>query len=180
MEINNRMLFKKGLVSCEFAPIGEDDVTQNYVKGLQNQKTYIENTQADINLEKQKEYVKKIRLSKDDGMFGLFVDGDMVGSSGVQNIKGPGYTTIGIFVFDKNDRGKGYGKILVWASSYLLSQTLGCSQFSAGMKKKNMASFKSFKACGYTILKETEDAYILKITASDLMAPDGIDGVKLA
>ncbi|MBT3387338.1 MAG: GNAT family N-acetyltransferase [Desulfobacula sp.] len=188
MEIKNQIIFQKGLDSYEFAPIGEDDVTNHYVKALQDQKSYVQNIHENISLEKQKAYVKKIRLSKDDGIFGLLVNGQLIGTSGVQNIIGPGFTTIGIFVFDKINRKKGYGKTLVWASSYLLSQTLGCSKFSAGMEKTNIASFKTFKACGYDILKEgkydifqeSKDCFIMKLNAPDLVVPEDISGVRLA
>jgi len=180
VDIENRLMFEKGSDSYELGSIGEADVTDHYVKALQDQKSYIQNIQADISLEKQRAYVKKICLSKDDGILGLFLNGSLIGTSGVQNINGSGFTTFGIFVFDKEDRGKGYGKILVWASTCLLSQSLGCKQFSAGMEKTNIPSFKAFKACGYDILKETDDVYIVKINDSDLIVPEQISGVRLA
>ncbi len=187
MEIKNRIIFQKGSDSFEFGPIGEEDVTNHYVKALQNQKSYVQNIHADISLEKQKAYVKKIRASKNDAIFGLFVKGQLVGTSGVQNIKGPGFTSIGVLVFDKDERKKGYGKTLVWASAYLLSQTLGCSQFSAGMEKTNIASFKTFKACGYDILKEgkydilkeIKDCFIMKLNASDLVVPEDMSEIEI-
>jgi len=180
VDIEKSLIFKKGSDSYELGSIDEADVTDHYVKALQDQDSYIQNIHADISLEKQRAYVKKIRSSKDDGILGLFVNGILIGTSGVQNINGSGFTTFGIFVFDKEDRGKGYGKILVWASTYLLSQSLSCTQFSAGMEKTNIASFKAFKACGYSVLKETKDAYIVKINACDLIVPNQISGVRLA
>ena len=188
MDIEKSFIFKKGSDSYELGSIGEADVTDHYVKALQDQKSYIQNIQADISLEKQKEYVKKNRLSKNQSILGLFVNGRLIGTSGVQNIMGPGFTTFGIFVFGKDARGKGYGKILVWATTCLLNQTLGCKQFSAGMEKTNIASFKAFKACGYDILKEgkydilkeSKDCFIMKINVTDLIVPDQITGVRLA
>ncbi len=180
MDIKNRLLFEKRSDSYELGSIGEYDVTDHYVKALQDEKSYIHNIHTDINIEKQRAYIKKIQSSKDDGILGLFLNGSLIGTSGVQDIMGKGYTTMGIFVFNKDNRGKGYGKILVWASSWLLSQTVGCTRFSAGMEKTNVPSFKAFKACGYDILKETKDVYIVKLNAADLIVPDQINGVRLA
>jgi len=179
VDIVSRIIFKRGSDSYELGSLGEYDVTDRYVKALRDQKSYIQNTHADINLEKQRTYVKKIRSSKNDGILGLFLNGSLIGTSGVQNIMGKGFATIGIFVFDKEARGKGYGKTLVWASSWLLSQVFDCSQLSAGMEKTNIPSFKAFKSCGYTVLRETDDVYIVKLDAPDLIAPDQITGVRL-
>ncbi|MFH2142109.1 MAG: hypothetical protein ABIJ97_06790, partial [Bacteroidota bacterium] len=101
MNVEKRILFKKGSATCEFGSIGEEDVTEDYVKGLQQQKNYIENTRVDITLKKQRDYVKKIELSINDCIFGLYVNSSLIGTSGAQNIIEPGHTTIGIFIFNK-------------------------------------------------------------------------------
>ncbi len=179
MNIQKRIFFKKGMDLCEFGAISECDVTEQYVNGLKEQKTYIENIPARITLETQKEYVKKIRLSKNDCILGLFVNNCLIGTAGAQNITQPDMITIGIFVFNQNNRGEGYGRILVWASTYILREVFGCFQFSAGVEKTNIPSLKSFESCGYHVGEETNDAYIMRLNAYHLIIPDYIFNVEI-
>ena len=46
MDLEKSLLFKYENVKCEFRTIYEDDVTKEYVDGLNDQKEYIENREA--------------------------------------------------------------------------------------------------------------------------------------
>ena len=156
MNLSNKLFFLFKNDRCELRGITPDDVTSDYVNGLIDQQEYLLNRQTTI--ESQREYVKNINESDNDAIFGLFINGELIGTSGVQGLNG--IVSIGIFIFKPEMRGKGYGKILVWASCLLINKTFGYRYFFAGVKKDNVASWKAFMACGFSMTEKDGD-YIL-------------------
>ena len=76
-----------------------------------------------------------------------------------------------IFVFSKSCRGKGLGKTLVWASTYLLHNAIQLEWFFAGMEIDNIPSNKSFLSCGFKNIDNSGKDYKVKIKISDLKKP---------
>ncbi len=179
------MVFNKKIVfTCqndiyEYRTILPEDVTNEYISGLKNQNSYLENNPSDINMEKQKDYVLKKKLSNNDSICGLFINSVLIGTAGLQNLTGDGNTSIGIFVFNSNIRGKGFGKTLVWASCLIASYIFNKKIFEAGMEKDNIPSIKSFLSCGFKIINEDERYYKVRLYLKNLIMPAFINNVKI-
>ena len=171
-------------MNCEFRTINEMDVNIDYVDGLRKQTEYIKNIPSKITISKQKEYVNNVLSSEDNTICGLFINDALVGTSGIQSstrfleyIDAPAeyVSTIGIFVFNSSDRGKGLGKTLVWAATYLYHKYTAEVWFGAGMARDNISSANSFLSCGYRIVMDNEASYKVVLNISQLIKPDFIN-----
>ena len=191
MKLEKSLKFHIADMRCLFRTINSSDVTKAYVNGLKEQTKYIENIPDNINISNQKKYVNNIIMSKDDTICGLFLDKVLVGTAGVQlslpesfliniDFKVSKIATVGIFIFNKNYRGMGLGKTLVWASTYLFYECTRIEWFGAGMKKDNAPSYKSFLSCGYkdVLGKEKECDHTI-VNISELNKPELINSVVL-
>ena len=179
MELDKKITFICNSEHCEFRSINENDVTEAYIEGLKNQRKYLENKPASITIESQKYYINNIVESEYNTICGLFINSVLVGTAGIQNITTENKTTIGIFIFNKNLKGRGLGKTLVWASCYLLKNSLGIEEFGAGMEKTNIPSLKSFLACGFDLSSEDEVNYMVKLNIENLQQPSFISKVQI-
>ena len=65
------------------------EVTESYIVGLREQGQYLENANKKISLPEQSDYVARILESPDDLLMGLFVEGKLVGTSGIQTFGEP-------------------------------------------------------------------------------------------
>ena len=180
MELRRALFFKINNMNCEFRTINETDVSQDYVNGLRKQTEYIENIPAEVSISKQKNYIKNVLSSEGNTICGLFINEALVGTSGVQSsikflqyIDAPAeyVSTIGIFVFNSSYRGKGLGKTLVWASTYLYHKCTSAVWFGAGMSRENISSANSFTSCGYRIVRDNEENYKVVLNISKLIKP---------
>lgn len=151
-----------------FRSLTEEDVTQSYVDALRRQRAFLDNNPAGIDMQWQRKYILDIRKSKWNAICGLFANSRLIGTSGIQNIKRGEQTTLGIFLLNLEDRGKGYGKLLAWASCYFINHLLGIDNFRAGVKKSNDASWRSFMACGFQIVQERQGSYTLVLPIVEL------------
>ena len=184
MELGKSVLFQINDRNFEFRSLNEMNVNKDYLDGLHEQKEYIENIPYELNIAKQKEYVKEIINSDHDTICGLFLDGKLVGTSGIQlstllleYIDEPvkDVATVGIFVFNKNLRGIGLGKTLVWASVYLFYECTQIKLFGAGMQKSNNPSLKSFLSCGFKQIYKDENSCKVFLNYSELTKPNFIN-----
>ena len=177
MIFNKRVKFLYNENECLFRTLTINDVTESYVQGLKSQKRYLVNNLEGITKEGQQNYIKKILMSEEDTICGLFVNNIIVGSAGLQNLNKENSVTLGIFVFDSRLRGKGYGKTLVWSSCYLAHNCMNICNFYAGMEKDNIPSLKSFLSCGFKIINENEKYYKVKLNIEELKKPNNIEKV---
>lgn len=160
-----------------FKSLSVGDVTESYVQALKRQRAYLSNNPEDINTKWQQKYVEKIRLSPSGTICGLFINSELIGTAGIQNLKSDKTTTIGIFVFDEKLRGKGYGKTLVWASCYISNNCCNVNYFEAGMERTNVPSLKSFLACGFKIIDKNEKKIKVGLKIDELEKPEFIDKI---
>jgi len=185
MDLGRSLLFRIKDASCEFRTINEIDVSQEYIDGLNEQNEYIENIPGEVSFYSQKKYIKDIINSKNDSICGLFFDGELVGTAGIQLSLSESrildtvaqkakLVTIGIFVFNKSYRGMGLGKTLVWAVTYLFHNFTKSEWFGAGMEKENIPSLKSFLSCGFKQVYEDEENYKVLLNYSGLIKPEFI------
>lgn len=178
MIITNRLEFKVGKKSCIFKIINNNDVNKNYINGLRSQKSYLISNPDEITIEYQKQYINRIIDSEKDCIFGLWVNGTLIGTSGVQNITKDGIASIGIFIFDKNFRSLGFGKTMVWASCSLLYSHNKIELFSASMFKKNLPSLNSFLSVGFEKTITTHRKITVRLLIDRITKPYVINSIK--
>ena len=177
-------------IDCQFRTINENDVTQSYVNGLKEQTEYIENIPDGVNLTSQRKYLNDIIASEDRTICGLIINGELVGTAGIQLSHTNSFlpdtetsyeklATIGIFVFNRNYLGMGLGKVLVWAASYLFHNSTKTNWFGAGMLSENIPSLKSFLGCGYRQVFEEKNHQKVLLKISELIKPLSIINYKI-
>ncbi len=179
MVTNVFLRYRIGGDQMVFRSIGENDVTADYVEGLRRQDRFLENRSASVTLESQKAYVRRIAESEHDALFGLYLNDLLVATSGAQDIRPGDAAKIGIFVFSGALRGRGFGKSLVWSACVLVNRVWRTDSFSAGMKKENVPSLKSFLACGFAVTGENEHSFAVGIGSKDLKMPDHITDITI-
>ena len=157
--------------------LDEADVNEEYVISLSDQ-PYLHNASEDIDLEKQRKYVKNIHSQKNQFLFGFFVNGDLVGTSGIQIDHNRHTIHLGIFIFKKHT-GFGLGKILTWAVCFLTSRYLPYYSFHAGCDKKNIQSRKVFLGVGFTLEKIDRCSCWYSCLANQLPVSSEIKNVKI-
>lgn len=189
MRLNCEIDFVIGDNKYTYRTLDPDDVTISYVNSLKEERLFLQNIPPDIDVNKQMRYVQNILVSPDDTICGLFSNGNLIGTAGIQNLLGnnlveivDGYTkncTVGIFVLSTTMRGMGYGKSLVWLSCMIANRCFGSEIFEACMKKTNFSSLNSFLTCGFTVTKENNTSLNVTIDWKYLKQPSFINNVVL-
>ena len=189
MDLDKYLAFFLRAEKCQFRVVLPHEVTESYIIGLREQERYLINTNRKISLPEQSTYVAHILESSNDLLMGLFVEGELVGTSGIQMFGEPcqegissdaSYATMGVFVFDPSDRGRGYGKTMLWAGVYLLNSTLKMSIFRAGMEKQNIPSFRTFFSCGFRKYEEVGSTFKLSLMIDQLKKPAFITDISVS
>ena len=189
MELDKYLAFSLRAEKCQFRVMLPHEVTESYIIGLKEQERYLINTNKKITLTAQSTYVARILESSDDLLMGLFVEGELVGTSGIQTFGEPcqegissdaSYATVGVFVFNPSDRSRGYGKTMIWAGVYLLNSTLKMSIFRAGMEKQNIPSFRTFFSCGFRKYEEVGSTFKLSLMIDQLKKPAFITDISVS
>jgi hypothetical protein len=190
MELEKSIFFTFSNMDCEFRAIQETDVNQHYVDGLNQQMEYIENISSNVSVQIQKKYIKDILSSKNNTICGLFINGEMVGTAGVQQSLSESFlrnidvnveklATVGIFIFNKKFRGMGLGKTMVWIATSLFYKCTKVEWFGAGMEIENIPSHKSFLSCGYKNVAKNSKYFKVLINIKELKKPITINGVSI-
>lgn len=179
MKFETKIGFNHNVYKCEFRTMLDSDVNSNYISELKKGNQFISNIPKKVNEKSQKNYINQVNDLEKDTICGLFVDSELIGTAGIQNISLESLTTIGIFLFDQSYRGQGFGKTMVWACCLLVNKCNSVVNIGAGMKKVNISSLNSFQACGFKIDQETEDGYRVKLSIRELQKPRSISNVKL-
>lgn len=179
MKLACALEFSLGLHNCVFRTLTIDDVTDDYVGALMAQRKYLLRNPPLITLEWQKTYVERILDSESDTIMGLFVGEELVATSGIQAIHQRVAPVIGIFVLKPENRGRGFGKTVVWAASRLAQLGAGAERLEAGMELDNLPSLRAFLACGFSIVGESPAGYRVGASLTALRQPDGVFNVQV-
>jgi len=189
MELDKCLALSLRAEKCLFRVVFPREVTESYIIGLREQRRYLINTNKKLSLLEQSTYVARILESPNDLLMGLFVKGELVGTSGIQMLEEPcqegissaaSYAAMGVFVFNPSDRGKGYGKTMIWAGVYLLNSILKISTFRAGMEKENIPSFRTFFSCGFRKYEEVGSTFKLSLMIGQLKKPAFITDISVS
>jgi hypothetical protein len=183
MKIKKNLNFRLGKKLCTVRSIRPNDVSPAYLKAIKNDE-YIIGRNSCITLSMQKVYVDNVSQSSDQYLNGLFVDGILIGSAGVQISSGKGElelaeAAMGILIFGEENRGRGYGKVLVWAGTYLMSLVEKILVFQAGIASSNERSMRTFKSCGFQVARSTTGGVMMELRIRDLKRPEMVSQVLL-
>jgi len=180
MELDKSLLFKFKEFNCEFRCLTEDDISVAYINGLNSDNDNIQLKPKKVTKLSQQKYVKNITNSGEKAICGLFINGTLVGTVGIQfgisffeyvQTQSELITTFGIFIFLDNFRKIGLGKTMVWASTYLIHQSIKEFEFGAGMMKNNLPSLKSFLSCGFRNVFENDEVICVLLKYPELKKP---------
>lgn len=183
MKTERSLTFKFGHKQCTLRSICPDDVSISYVNAIKNDQ-YIVGKNPSITLSMQKAYVDNVFQSSDQYLIGLFVDEILIGSTGMQISSWQRElemveATMGILIFGEENRGRGYGKVLVWAGTYLMSLVEKIFVFQAGIESSNERSMRTFKSCGFQVAGPYLEGVMMELNIGDLKRPETVSQVLL-
>jgi len=190
MKFEKKLEFLHKDKKCEFRTIFCSDITNNYISGLKKGNKYIGNIPINVNKHSQMKYINNIIESKRDTICGLFVNSELIGTAGIQysysknflkdtNLKINNIATIGIFIFNKNFRGKGYGKAMLWASIFLTNMCQNTIWFGVCTEKENPITYKLNIDIGFKLFYENERLYKFYLDYTQLIKPDFINRINV-
>ena len=185
MELKNTLNFNFKHLDCELRNIYPDDISLEYIEGLKNQEKYIENIPHKISFKSQK-IQNNILFSKNNIINGFFIEGNLIGTSGIQISNNNEYfhqlkqnIFYRYFHFYKNKKRNGFGKILVWASLFLHHYCLGSEIYFAGMNIENIPSLRTFLSCGFKINYKKENLYFVSLKYDNIILPKNLLNIKI-
>lgn len=151
--------------------VGPNDVDQRYPDGLNDPvlRRFLAPSGSQQTLASVRAYVDTNLQARDAVLVGLFVRGQLVGTSRIHDIT-RGAAWVGIAIFDGGYRGKGLGKKLLAAASEIAINQLGVHRLFAGIDRQNAASLALFGACGFgRYLRSTASEIWVRSAADDLL-----------
>jgi RimJ/RimL family protein N-acetyltransferase len=180
MVLKGSLQFQYGQDDCTFRTIHPEDVSQTYVDGLALENKYLSNIPTKLSIETQQQYISQIITSPRDTICGLFLGKKLVGTAGIQNLSAGNYAAVGIFLFGTSLRGKGFGKVMVWAASQLAFSQIQLAGTMGGMKQDNIASLKSFLACGgVSSFDANRGIHQVHISTTDFVTLPGLSEIQI-
>ena len=180
MELDKSLFFTINEFNCEFRSLTKDDISVAYINGLNSDNGNIQLKPKKVTKLSQQKYVKNIITCGEKAICGLFINGTLVGTAGIQfgipffkyvQTQSDLITSFGIFIFLENFRNIGLGKTMVWASTYLIHQSIKELEFGAGMMKNNLPSLKSFLSCGFRNVFENDEVICVLLKYPELKKP---------
>jgi RimJ/RimL family protein N-acetyltransferase len=158
MNLHRSLIITSEHLSCTIRALSFEDVTTSYLEGLKKNSKFILHVPSELNEDTQKKYITDIQKDPNSVICGLFIDGLLVGTSGLQFNFDKQSAIVGVFIFNTNYRGAGLGRALVFGSCSLCYEELGITQFEAGIKQSNIPSRRLFARLGFDVLEESDEA----------------------
>ena len=188
MVVDEQLVFTHRQVRYSIRDVVVSDINATYLAALRQGSPFISGIPKQVTRESQAEYVSSISESAQNWFFGLFADGDLIATSGIQ-VRGvdsfltasaaatyaePRVATVGIFIFDQRYRGKGLGSVLVWSAVALHNHAKVTSLYGAGMHVRNTPSLRSFLVVGFVIVETAGDYHRVMAPASEVTKPHSV------
>lgn len=139
-------------------PIGPDDVTIDYVNGLNDTRVnkFLIGPSACKQTEKLvKEFVAGNFEASDAQLFGLYIGGKLCGTLRLHDIADE-MAFIGLAIFKPEQWGQGWGARMIQAVSDYALKELGVQTVRAGIDAFNVASQRTFIKAGFVHLSELD------------------------
>jgi hypothetical protein len=118
-------------------------------------------------------YLKNINESKNKIIFLLEFNKKFVGTIGVQKIKKD--VTLGILIFEKKIKNKGYSKYFLYGSIKFVKHLFGNNNYFAGINKNNFKSIYLFKSLGFKVKDKYQKNYLFYLNYNKINIPKSID-----
>lgn len=147
-----KIIFKNKIF--EIRKLRIKSINKNYVCRTNSQ--FLTNSIQTIR--QQKEYVKKIRLKKDE-IFEITYKKKLIASSGFQFFKLKLFQ--GILIVDKRFLGKGYAKFFILSAALYAQIVFKRQLIFAGINNFNNKSKSAFLAAGFKIIKKYKHGVVL-------------------
>ena len=145
MRLQYKFKFIKNKHKFLISKIEKNDISQKYIKSINQSKFLRYNIKSLINKKIQIEYIDKINNSEDNIIIGIFNKGKLIGTCGAQKKTKKKYY-LGIFIFDENFKGLQLSKIMISFMSNYLKQNNKVTFVYASVNKKNLISHNLFKS----------------------------------
>jgi RimJ/RimL family protein N-acetyltransferase len=145
MRLQYKFKFIKNNHKFLISKIEKNDISQKYIKSINQSKFLRYNIKSLINKKLQIEYIDKINNSEDNIIIGIFNKGKLIGTCGAQKKTKKKYY-LGIFIFDENFKGLQLSKIMISFMSNYLKQNNKVTFVYASVNKKNLISHNLFKS----------------------------------
>ena len=139
------------------------DVNLEYINALKKEK-FLTTIPKKLNIKKQIKIINKINKSKNQRLIGFFYRDRLLGTSGFQNLNKK-KVNIGVFLFNKDFAGKGFGKAFISLASFYMYYFFKKKYFIAGIMRSNLKSLGAFKGAGFKLLNKKKESlnFFLKI-----------------
>jgi RimJ/RimL family protein N-acetyltransferase len=180
MKFTEQLTFKYSGENFTFRSLVPADVSSAYIDGLRLENKYLSHIPENLTIQTQQQYVSQIIESDSATICGIFIEKNLIGTAGLQNLIENEYAAVGIFLFSTLARGKGYGKVMVWAASRIALHHIKLAGTMGGMKPDNIASLRSFLACGGISTFDSErEINQVHISATNLETLPGLSDIRV-
>jgi|LakMenEpi03Aug12_release.lakeMendotaPanAssembly.Ray.scaffolds.fasta_scaffold49397_3 RimJ/RimL family protein N-acetyltransferase len=142
----------------------------NYVSSLKKNKFIVYKTKNYLD---QIRYLKNINRSKDKIIFLLEFNKMFIGTIGVQKIKKNFF--IGILIFSKKIRNKGYSKYFLYGVIKFLKYFYKINNYLAGINSDNLRSINLFKSLGFRVKSRFVKSFLFYLNYKKIKKPNCID-----
>lgn len=132
-------------------PLSPEDVTEAYADGLNDPEVnrFLMGPRGRLQtVETVRNFVADNAEATDAILFGLFIDGRLVGTSRLSQIDGA-TASQGVALFDRSCWGKGHATRLIHAVAEYALNILGLDIVTAGTDIRNVGSRKAFERAGF-------------------------------
>jgi hypothetical protein len=189
MILNKTLSFNINENSYTYRTLNETDVSFLYKDGLKENGINLERIPKSLTIKSQKNYVSNILASKYNTICGLFQQNSLIGTCGIQsntsnskniysNTPIQNLATIGLLILHKDNYQKGFGKILVFSSTYLCCADTGKKHYGARINN-NINSIKSFEHCGFIFSTEVNSRQWYFLNYKNLVIPSNVSKIKV-
>lgn len=132
------------------------DVTPDYVRWMNDPEVtrFMECRWTKFTLNNLRKYVKNMRNSKADYLFGIFLSGEKrhIGNIKIGSIsKKHAVADLGLAIGDKSEWGKGYATEAIKLATEFAFTKLKLKKLYAGIYSNNAGSLRAFKKAGYKV-----------------------------
>jgi RimJ/RimL family protein N-acetyltransferase len=167
-------------------------ISNNYLTAIAAGPKFLRGAKIGDDYDYQRRYVDRIRASKTDVLLGLFYDDQLIGTCGLQLSYSQSLkkklslsleqeiTTVGLFIFHEDMRGRGIGHCLLFGGCFLFDLDVISSQIGAEIDWMNKSSIALFGKFGFSKKGGDDNNVILLAWKDELRRPTDMTEIKVS